>query len=354
MFDLLINYPRLGNEGKIFADYVRDLNPAALEELMQPRPSTGRARDRSAGARFLAGLGLTLPVENIFILSGGHGAITQIIAMAGLRGTVMAVDAISYPNFLGIARDHGIKLLPCKFDVDGMLPESLEAAIAAGARAVYLMPTVHNPLGTVIPASRRAELAAIAKKSNIWIIEDDAYAFLEAAPPPPIASWAPERSFYIHSFSKPFAPEVKAAVVSFPAEFCDGVEQSAILNSSGTSLLFAGFATHLLESGTLASHTASKRTEAALRQKLARSLLADCHIQSHPTSYHLWVEPEKISAADLYQRAAKRRVRISSPASFVSKRSAAPNAVRIALGAEIDRSRVEKGLAILAEILRAG
>ena len=185
MFDLLINYPRLGNEGKIFAGYIRGLTPAALEKLMQPRPATGRPQDRSAAARFLADRGLTLPAANIFILSGGHDAITQIIAMTELRGTAIAVDAISYPNFLSIARDHAIQLLPCTSDANGMLPESLEAAAAAGARAVYLMPTVHNPLGTVIPASRRKQLAAIAEKSQLWIIEDDAYAFLEPAPPPP-------------------------------------------------------------------------------------------------------------------------------------------------------------------------
>jgi DNA-binding transcriptional MocR family regulator len=353
MFDLLINYPRLGNEGKIFADYVRSLSPATLEEQMQPRPSTGREQDRTAGARFLASHGLSLPAETIFILSGGHDAITQIIAMTGLRSSAIAVDAISYPNFLSIARDHAITLIPCASDAAGMLPESLEAAVAAGARAVYLMPTVHNPLGTVIPASRRAELAAVAKKSGIWIIEDDAYAFLQASPPPPIASWAPERSFYIHSFSKPFAPEVKAAIVSFPTEFRDRVEQSAILNSSGTSLLFAGFATYLLESGILETHTAKKREEAAQRQKLAWDLLGHCRIQSHPTSYHLWVEPERISATEFFQRATARDVLISPGDAFVSKAEAAPNAVRIALGAETDRQRLEQGLTILGNILRA-
>jgi DNA-binding transcriptional MocR family regulator len=351
MFDLLINYPRLGNEGKIFAGYIRGLTPAALEKLMQPRPATGRPQDRSAAARFLADRGLTLPAANIFILSGGHDAITQIIAMTELRGTAIAVDAISYPNFLSIARDHAIQLLPCTSDANGMLPESLEAAAAAGARAVYLMPTVHNPLGTVIPASRRKQLAAIAKKSQLWIIEDDAYAFLEPAPPPPIASWAPERSFYIHSFSKPFAPELKVALVSFPTKFSADVEQSAILNSSGTSLLFASFATHLLESGALAEHTANKRSEAIIRQQMSREILSACRITSHPSSFHLWIEPERISAANLCKAASARKVRLSRAASFAATPASVPNAFRLALGGETDRSRLEQGLQIVSQLL---
>jgi len=352
MFDLLINYPRLGNEGKIFADYIRALSPAAMEELMQPRPATGRHQDRIVGATFLAGRGLHLPASNVFVLSGGHDAITQILAMTGLRGGKMAVDAISYPNFLAIARDHAIKLLPCASDEAGMRPDSLEAAIAAGARAVYLMPTVHNPLGTVIPAARRAQLAAIAEKSRIWILEDAAYAFLEPSPPPPVASWAPERSFYIHSFSKPFAPELKAAIVSFPTQFAANVEQSAILNSSGTSLLFAAFATHLLQSGALTQHIAAKRSEAIIRQQLARDILSNCRIQSHPSSFHLWIEPERLSAPQLCKAALARKVGLSRGSSFAATAKLAPNAFRLALGGETDRARLEQGLQIVGTLLR--
>lgn len=351
MFDLLINYPRLGNEGKIFADFIRSLTAAELEALMQPRPSTGREHDRAAGAHFLASLGLHLPAGNVFILSGGHDAITQILAMTNLRGTAIAVDAISYPNFLSIARDHAITLLPCASDESGMLPESLEAAIAAGARAVYLMPTVHNPLGTVIPVTRRAELAAIAEKSRLWIIEDDAYAFLEPSPPPPVASHAPERSFYIHSFSKPFAPELKAAIVSFPTQFAASVEQSAILNSSGTSLLFAAFATHLLESGMFDQHVADKRREAVTRQQLAREILRDCRITTHLGSFHLWIEPDHISSQELCDRALANNVQLSSPAPFAATPEFIPNAFRLALGGETDRARLQQGLEIVSKLL---
>ncbi|MFP3373813.1 aminotransferase class I/II-fold pyridoxal phosphate-dependent enzyme, partial [Pseudomonas sp. SIMBA_068] len=55
-------------------------------------------------------------------------------------------------------------------------------------RAVYSIPTLHNPLGWVLNLAQREQLVEIARRHNLMIIEDAAYAFLADDAPLPLAS----------------------------------------------------------------------------------------------------------------------------------------------------------------------
>ncbi len=61
------------------------------------------------------------------------------------------------------------------------------------------MPTLHNPLGWVLTGQRQA-LADLARQHDRLIIEDAAYARLVSRPPPPVVSYAPERTVYVTDF----------------------------------------------------------------------------------------------------------------------------------------------------------
>jgi DNA-binding transcriptional MocR family regulator len=351
MLDFQLNYPQLGSEGALLEEFLHALAPEERIALLQPRPATGLPADREAAAQYLTQLGLPVSADRVFLVSGGHHAVTLLLIATALEGQPIAVDERTYSNFITLAAHHRSPLLPCAMDADGMLPDALLHAIQDGARAVYLMPTVHNPLGTVMPVSRRRELAAIASQAAVWIFEDDAYAFLEPLPPPPVAAFAPEQGCYIDSFSKPFSPVLKTAMLAVPAALAPKIESTALLSSSGTPLLFSAFARHLIVSGQLAAIISAKRAEAARRQALARTFLPACRITAHPNSYHLWIEPAPITADDLVTRAQQRGIAISSGHSYTPAQATAPNAVRIALAGESDPARLEQGLRILQDCL---
>jgi DNA-binding transcriptional MocR family regulator len=44
-------------------------------------------------------------------------------------------------------------------------------------QAVYLMPTLNNPTGVVMPLERRLELVEVCRAHDLVIIDDDAYGF---------------------------------------------------------------------------------------------------------------------------------------------------------------------------------
>jgi DNA-binding transcriptional MocR family regulator len=354
MLDFQLNYPQLGSEGALLDEFLHALAPAERAALLAPRPATGLPADREAAAEYLTELGLPVSADRVFLASGGHHAVTLLLIATGLHGQPIAVDERTYSNFITLAAQHRIPLLPCAMDADGMLPDSLARALQGGARAVYIMPTLHNPLGMVMPIARRRELAAIAAQSGAWIFEDDAYAFLEPSPPPPVSAFAPEQGCYIDSFSKPFSPVLKTAMLAVPAALAPKIETTALLSGSGTPLLFSAFARQLIRSGQLAEIVTAKRAEGARRQARARTFLPACRITAHPNSYHLWIEPERVSADDLVTRTRERGLAISSGRSYTPSQAAPPNAVRIALAGESDLARVEQGLRILQDCLSEG
>ena len=70
-------------------------------------------------------------------------------------------------------------------DAEGLRPDALEAACrSTRARALYCMPRLQNPTSAVMSDRRRRQIAAIAEKYRLTVIEDDVYGFLspEKAP----------------------------------------------------------------------------------------------------------------------------------------------------------------------------
>ena len=63
---------------------------------------------------------------------------------------------------------------------------------------------------------RRAAIAEIIRKHDAYVIEDDVYAFLFAAPLPPITTLIPERAFYVTSFAKCLAPGLRIGAMIVP------------------------------------------------------------------------------------------------------------------------------------------
>ena len=220
------------------------------------------------------------------------------LAGASLEGAAIAVDELTYPHFRAMAAELGIKLVACAGDDDGMLPDALaEAATTHGVKAVYLMPTVHNPLGTVMSPARRLALANIIRQHGLFLIEDDAYRFLEPDGPAPISFLVPDLSYYIFSFSKPIFPELRVAYIVIPERLSTGSGELIAQVNSGTSHVFAEILTSFILDGTLSGLIAEKQALGHERQTLISSSLAGLNIRAHRNGFHCWIElPERTDA----------------------------------------------------------
>lgn len=197
--DLAFNYPSLPEQAELLRGALRQLASSGdLDALLRYQPHGGRWHERASVARHLARRGLSVDAQRVAIVNGAqHGL--AVTAMALLRpGDVVAVDALTYPGFKVVADAQHLELAPLPASGQGSDPDALERLCRTRrVRAVYTMPTLHNPLGWVTSAHRRRRLVAIARRHGLLIIEDGAYAFLADDPPAPIAALAPEATVYV-------------------------------------------------------------------------------------------------------------------------------------------------------------
>jgi len=351
MIDLVWNFPLFAEQGAEWQGYLRRaVEELPVDDARLMRPSF---RGGDAGLRVRAAKWLGVEPERAWIVCGGHhGTLVSLLA-AGLGGKTLAVEEITYTAILEQGKMLGTKLVACAYDGEGMTPEALrEACERETVSGVFLMPTVHNPLGIVAGLERRKALVAVAREFDLVIVEDDAYGFMEPEAAPNYAVLAPERTFYVRGLSKNYAPATRTGFVVAPERFAGAMESVIKNTTTGTSLAHNVASMELVEDGTLDRVMAAKLVEGARRNALGREILGDAAAAGARCAWHLWVSlPEGLTAAEAQRVCLERGVMVSGAAGFTAPGVAVPRALRIGMGGEVERSKVEEGLRIVAGVI---
>ncbi|BAN27109.1 aminotransferase-like domain-containing protein [Caballeronia insecticola] len=354
MVDLNFNYPALTGQTELLRGALRQLSSAGdLEALLRYQPHGGRAHERACVARHLARRGLAASAERTMLVDGAqHGLATTVMALLK-PGDVVAVDALTYTGFKLLADAHRLELAPLPASGAGPDLDALETLCKRRrVRALYAMPTLHNPLGWVMKASRRKQLVSLARKHGFVIIEDAAYAFLADDAPPPLAALAPELTVYVSGFSKNVATGLRVGYVVAPLEWVPKIERAIRVTTWNTPGVMTAIACGWIEDGTVDRLEAEKRADASMRQVIAAQALGRLKRVTHPASYFLWlpmpeeVRPDRIAAALM-----RERISVSTAGPFCTT-AHVPHALRLALGS-VDTETLEQALRRVAEVVEA-
>lgn len=342
MLDLNFNYPSLPGQADLLRSALRQLASSGdLEALLRYQPHGGRPHERETVARHLASRGLTVSANQVAIVDGAqHGLATTVMALLQ-PGDVVAIDALTYPGFKVLAEAHRLELVPIPAAGQGPDLDALEALCKRRhVRAVYAMPTLHNPLGWVMGASRRRQLVAIARRHGLLIIEDAAYAFLAPNPPAPLAALAPEATIYVSGLSKSVATGLRVGFVAAPAAWVSKIERAIRATTWNTPGVMTAIACGWLDDGTVARLEAEKRRDAVTRQAIAAEVLTGLRCVRHPASYFVWLLlAEEIRADKVAMALMSDRISVSTAEPFATT-AQVPHALRLALGSvELDTLR---------------
>lgn len=174
-------------------------------------PIEGDAVLREAYARHVSALyGAEIGAENIHITAGCNQAfIATAIALAGAGETVLLTNPF-YFNHETTLSMLGIRVETVECDAaHGFVPDlaALKTALHPGVRALALV-SPNNPTGAVYPAGLIAEIFALCRANDTWLILDETYRdFLETdgAPHALFSDPAWQDGFIgLYSFSKSF------------------------------------------------------------------------------------------------------------------------------------------------------
>ncbi|MFC4852287.1 PLP-dependent aminotransferase family protein [Actinophytocola glycyrrhizae] len=329
--DLELNFPVLPDQAELLSSSLaRLLRPDVLAETLRPSTVDGTPRARAVAARLLARTGWIPEPDRIQFAGNGRQAIAAAVAALVPVGGRLGVEAMTYPVVKAVAARLGVTLVPLAMDEQGLLPSAVREA---SVRAVYVQPTLHNPLGITMPDERRTALAEVLTTRDLPAIEDGIYNFLRDDRPP-LAALAPDHVTLVDSMSKRIAPGLTLGYLVPPAATADALA-GAIRSGGWAATGFAlEAATQCVADGTAETIVAAKRADAAARQRLVAQRLADFAVHADPGAFHCWWElPEPWRAETFVAAAARLGIAVTPAAAFAVGQGRAPNAVRLALSA---------------------
>ena len=345
MVDLNFNYPSLPGQADLLRTALRQLALSGdLQALLRYQPQAGRLHERAAMARHLLLRGLSVAAEQVLVVSGAqHGLAVSM--MAKLKpGDVVAVDALTYSGFKVLAETLHLEIVAIPVTPTGPDLAALEQVCRRRpVRALYCMPTLHNPLGWVLDLQTRQQLVRIAREHGLILLEDAAYAFLAEHAPPPLAQLAPERTLYIGGLSKSVATGLRVGFVAAPLEWVPALERTIMATVWNAPGVMTAIAAGWIDDGTVLQLEAQKRQDAQARQALAAQVLAGLDYIAHPSSYFLWLPLGEDARADQITMAlARENISVSGAEPFAVSEHV-PHAIRLALGS-VDKNALRAAL----------
>lgn len=356
ILDLSMNTPP-PPDGVDFDDLLKQglsqvLMRADNELLMTYHLGGGSDADRKAGARWLAPMFGQLDAGQVIVCPGAQAAIAALILALTEPGDVILAEPMTYPGLRAAATQFGRRIVAVEADRHGMLPERLEQACRQHKAAlVYLNPTLQNPTAITMPERRRKELAGVAQRCKLRIVEDDPYWLFADSPPPPIATFAPEQVVYVSTLSKCLTPGLRIAFV-LVRDPHEGERFLAALRSFAlmAAPLTAALATQWILDGSAGRLMDGVRKEARLRHRMARDVLAGRY-GGAGDGLHVWLPlPAYWNSSQLARAAGSEGIAVT-PAEAFATGGESVNAIRISLGSIKDRGRLQAGLQRLSDLL---
>lgn len=326
---------------------------ANLLSLLRYQSSTGAEKDKTIASTWLSLRGMVPSLARIAVTPGAHATILAILSLCTGPGDTILCERITYPGFRNLAGRMGRKLVGVEMDRDGILPDALEQAIATHRpRALYLNPTLQNPTTLTIPTDRRLAIGEILNHHGLMLIEDDAYGFIPAKAPAPLAVSAPDLTWHIGGLAKCIGAGLRLAFTVAPSgkdAFALGqvIRAQAVMSSP----ICAALATHWIEDGTADRIRRFIRAESAARQEIAADVLDGFDFRAAENAFNIWLAlPEGIGRADMVARMAGRQIGLMPSDAFTVGETPGEY-LRVCLGGSASRDTLRSNLYFLANAL---
>ncbi|MGW2091050.1 aminotransferase class I/II-fold pyridoxal phosphate-dependent enzyme [Promicromonospora sukumoe] len=277
-------------------DRLPDLLEAFAHSLREPQ--TNSLRREAITPALLDAVRQDWPFDAAeWVTVSGAGEATLLTAEAATApGGTIAVQEPAVSGTIGNLRSVGFDVVGVASDAEGPLPDSLERALAAGARTFVYQPGGEFSLDGAVTAGRLAQLAAVLAEHapDAWVLEEDVLGPLAPVRPLSLGELVPGRVVRITSFCRAFGLDLRTTVVGGARDVVLGVRRLRSHGILAQSRILQNALAHLLATPGVATLVAdSGRWYADRARDLARALEArDVRTATPPGGLVVWLRAE--------------------------------------------------------------
>ena len=150
-------------------------------------------------------------LDNVLVTTGSEQALDLVGKAFVDPGDTVLVEQPTYLCALDVFRSYGANFASVEMDEDGMKMDALEEALKANpnTKLIYTVPNFQNPTGRTMTEKRRKQLAELAEKYDVYVLEDNPYGEIRFSGQHVPAVKSFDKSghvFYMSTFSKTLAP----------------------------------------------------------------------------------------------------------------------------------------------------
>lgn len=305
--------------------------------------------------------GLVGTPANMLALSGSMQGIDLITRIFVNPGDAVLVES---PSFLGALQTFNLyqaKLVPVEMEEDGIVIETLERLMKEHKpKLFYCIPTFQNPTGRTLSAKKRRQVAELARKYDVIVIEDDPYCELRytGEPLPAIKSFDEDgHVILLSSFSKTLSPGLRVGN-AFGRE--DIIRKMTICKQSADTHscnITQAIAAEFVAGGYMVPHLEQIIPDYAVRMNtmldaLAKYFPSDCTYTKPDGGLFIWGElPKGTPALELFKRAVEEiKVAFVPGEHFFISPDMGKNTFRLNFSAETPE-RIEEGVRLLGGLI---
>jgi DNA-binding transcriptional MocR family regulator len=354
VIDLTVNRPAVDDFQERLAETLPMLSAdERFRQMQEYQPPEGPAWARAAGRRWIALNGFAPAVEDIVVTSGAQHALLAVVSGVIEPGDVIVSDRLTYYGLKALAQMFRFRIVGIDSDEQGMSAEELEAACShERVKAVFTVPSMHNPSVITMSEARRLEIAELARRYDLVIIEDDVYGPMLGDRSPTILTMAPERTYHISALSKALAPGLRVGYLTCPPGRALVTAEAVRTTAWMPAPLPLLVATRWLEDGTANAILRAQLAELKARHALVTTILAGQSFNADPRCMFIWLRlPAPWRAEDFAANVRAHGVAVMPSAAFASDRQPVEHAVRVNVACASSREELATALRVIAATL---
>ena len=340
----------------VWARLSRSVLSEYSDRLLQAADPCGAIELRVQIARYLHDFrGINVSSDNILVGAGSEYLMHLVIQLLG-RERIYALENPGYRKLYQIFAANGAAVRPLPLDKSGLRADALAASDAS---VVYLTPSHHFPLGTVMPAARRMEILRWAAAGDRYIIEDDYDSEFRYASRPIPALGELDRAgrvVYVNTFAKSLSPGLRIGYLVLPDALMARYRERFSLYSSTVPSFDQQTLAAFLRTGGFERHISRSRKlyqarRDALMAALDRELAALPHeVSRSEAGLHLLLHMRcGLRERELIERARDAGVRVYGLSAYYMPPVQPPRATLVLGYAGLTAQQIDEAAALLRQ-----